>query len=126
MQIGAAFVAIVPQRRGVLDRQDMATRHQALGMGTSRGDHFARRDRLAPQEPSEPNLPGAVTAKRTHADAGLPHLHQTRQQVDPNRKPAGVTEAAKRRGASERFPICLAPIESRHGDSRKRKNVCIC
>ena len=40
MQIEAALVPIIAQRRRVLDREDMAAGHQALGMGGGGGDRF--------------------------------------------------------------------------------------
>jgi hypothetical protein len=98
VQVDAALVAIVAQAGGVLDRQDVPSRHQASGMGAGGGDHFLRRNRLTMLEPPEPHFARAITAQRADADAALPHRNQPGKQVDANLSMAAISESAKRAG----------------------------
>jgi hypothetical protein len=76
MQVPAALVTIVAQRRGVLDHENMPTGDPLRGVPAGGFDHFTGGYPFAAQEAAEADLTGPVTAEGTHPNPGLSDLDQ--------------------------------------------------
>jgi hypothetical protein len=83
VKIQTVELAIVSQRRGVLDRQNMATSDQPRGSQPGRGYHLLRRHPPIAQETRDADLASPISANTPNTDPRLTDADKAGQQTGP-------------------------------------------